>query len=225
MASQTVSHLLGTLQEDPENTEALQGIAQLVSNGATEVDEESERMLEKARAGHDARAEFRAVAQLLEVQAAMSVTTDPDRAATFYVELGRIHREELLDDESAKRAYVQAAELRPGDESIQDTIAQIEQTAEKWGDIVKRFIDEAESASDPSLKSSLLVSAASLVWKYKGRGRDKQVDNLFREALEAAAGDTRAARLYERVLRSREQWEELVAVLLETAENLQDRNE
>lgn len=225
MASQTVSHLLGTLQEDPENTEALQGIAQLMSTGPSEVDEESERMLEKARAGHDARAEFRAVAQLLEVQAALSVTTDPDRAATLYVELGRIHREELLDDASAKRAYEHALELRPGDESVLDTIGQIDQSAEKWSDIVKRFLDEAQSASDPSLKSSLLVSAASLVWKYKGRGRDKQVDSLFKEALEAAAGDTRAARLYERVLRSREQWEELVSVLLETAEHTQDRNE
>lgn len=225
MASMTVSHLLGTLQEDPENHDALQGIAALASNGSGALDEEAERMLEQARAGHDSRAEYRAVAQLLEVQAVMSADGDPDRAASLFQELGRIRREELLDDTGAMEAYERALELRPGDDGIQDTIGQIEQTADKWSDIVKRFIDEAQSASDPTLKSSLLVSAASLVWKYKGRGRDKQVDSLFKEALEAQAGDTRAVRLYGRVLRTREEWEELAGVFLDTAENTRDKTE
>jgi len=225
MASQTVSHLLGTLQEDPENEEALGEIAALADNGAPEIDEETSRLLEHARRAHDERAEFRAVAHLLAVQARLYADSDPDRAATFYAELGRIYREELLDDARAKAALEKALELRPGDDELQDQIGQIEQTAEKWSDIVKRFVDEANSASDPTLKSSLLVSAASLVWKYKERGRDKQVDSLFKEALEAARGDTRAARLYEQVLRTREEWTELVDVLLAAAESSDDSTE
>jgi len=218
MASQTVSHLLGTLQEDPENEEALGEIAALADNGAPGIDEETSRLLEHARRAHDERAEFRAVAHLLAVQARLSAESDPDRAATFYAELGRIYREELLDDARAKEALEKALELRPGDDDLADQIGKIEQTAEKWSDIVKRFVDEANSSSDPTLKSSLLVSAASLVWKYKERGRDKQVDSLFKEALDAARGDTRAARLYEQVLRTREEWTELVDVLLAAAE-------
>ncbi|MCA9608387.1 MAG: tetratricopeptide repeat protein, partial [Myxococcales bacterium] len=225
MASQNVSHLLGTLQEDPENSEALSAIDALAENGTSSMDPETERMLELARQGHDSRAEYRAVAHILKVQAKLSVDQDPDRAATFYQELGRIYREELLDDASAKEAYEAALAMRPGDDDLADQIGQIEQTAAKWNDIVKRFIDEANSASDPTLKSSLLVSAASLVWKYKGRGRDKQVDSLFREALEAVRGDARAARLYEQVLRTREKWEELAQVLLETADATRDREE
>ncbi|MCB9597501.1 MAG: tetratricopeptide repeat protein [Sandaracinaceae bacterium] len=225
MASQNVSHLLGTLQEDPENQEALSAIAALAENGTSGLDADTERMLDLARRGHGERSEYRAAAHLLSVQAKLSADADPDRAANFYQELGQIYREELLDDSNAKGAFEQALALRPGDEDLQDQIAQIEQTAEKWSDIVKRFIDEANSASDPTLKSSLLVSAASLVWKYKGRGRDKQVDSLFKEALEAARGDARAARLYEQVLRTREKWEELAAVLLETAEGTRDKEE
>lgn len=225
MASQNVSHLLGTLQEDPDNLEALSAIGALAENGAVALDAEAERLLELARHGHDARAEYRAVAKILEVQAKLSASADPDRAATFYEELGRVRREELLDDAAAKEAFEAALALRPGDDDLADQIAQIDQTAAKWGDIVKRFLDEADSASDPTLRSSLLVSAASLVWKYKGRGRDKQVDALFRAALEAARGDARAARLYAQVLSAREKWEELATVLLQAADGAAEREE
>lgn len=226
MASQNVSHLLGTLQKDPDNEEALQALAALVDHGApSTLDDDAVRLLERARQGHDARAEYRAVAQLLELLARFS-DHDPDRAASLLKELGRVYREELLDDERAKGAYERALALRPGDDDIQDALQQIEQTAEKWSDIATRFIEEAQSASDPTLKSSLLVSAASLVWKYKKRGRDKQVDSLFKEALEATEGaDLRAARLYEQVLRSRQKWSELAQVLLDAAEHARTKEE
>ncbi|MCZ7679509.1 MAG: tetratricopeptide repeat protein [Sandaracinaceae bacterium] len=226
MASQNVSHLLGTLQKDPDNEEALQALAALVDDGApSTLDDDAVRLLERARQGHDARAEYRAVAQLLELLARFS-DHDPDRAASLLKELGRVYREELLDDERAKLAYERALALRPGDDDIQDALQQIEQTAEKWNDIATRFIEEAQSASDPTLKSSLLVSAASLVWKYRKRGRDKQVDSLFKEALEATEGaDLRAARLYEQVLRSRQKWSELAQVLLDAAEHARTKEE
>jgi hypothetical protein len=75
------------------------------------------------------------------------------------------------------------------------------------------------------LKSSLLVSAASLIWKYKKRGRDKQVDSLFKAALASAEGDARPARLYEQILRSRGKWSELAQMLLDTAEHARSKEE
>ncbi len=225
MASQNVSHLLGTLQKDPENEEALSALGALIDDGVPDaLDAEAVGLLERARQGHDARAEYRALAQVLELLVRLSID-DPDRAAGLLTELGRVYREELLDDARAQAAYERALSLRPGDDEIQDAIEQIEQTAKKWNDIATRFVDEAESASDPTLKASLLVSAASLIWKYKKRGRDKQVDKLFREALGAAEGDTRAARLYEQVLRRRQKWNELAQVLLDAAENASSNDE
>ena len=89
---------------------------------------------------------------------------------------------------------------------------------------MKRFVDEAESSSDPSLKSSLLVSAASLIWKYKEEDACEEVAPLFSKALEAAADDARAARLYERVLRSKERWNELVQMLFDAAGSTSERD-
>ncbi len=219
MASLNVSHLLGTLQQDPENEDALQALAALVDGASeAELDEEAVQLLDRARQGHDARAEYRASAQLLELLARVH-GNDPERAAELLTELGRLYREELLDDALAKSAYERALSLRPGDDVIQDAIESIEQTAERWSDIANRFVEEAQNASDPTLKSSLLVSAASLVWKYKKRGRDKQVDSLFKQALGAGEGEQRAARLYEHVLRRRQKWSELGQMLLEAAEN------
>src|SRR5690606_25205089 len=50
-------------------------------------------------------------------------------------------------------------------------------------------------------------------------------DLLFRQALEVTERDPRAARLYERVLRSRQKWSELAEVLLDTAEHARDKDE
>ena len=223
MASQTVSHLLGTLQQDPDNDEALQGIAALAGDGSEALDQASVQMLDTARQGHDQRLEYRAVAQILDVEARVWAHDDPDRAATFLKELGHIYREELLDDGRAKDAYERALELRPGDDDVQEAIGQIDQAAERWSDFARRFIEEAESSTDnPSMRSSLLVSAASLIWKYKDEAAE-EVDDLFRQALEVAEGDARATRLYEQVLRQRSEWNELVRVLLEAAEKASDK--
>src|SRR5690242_3153783 len=99
MAPQNVSHLLGTLQHDPENADALAALAALAENGSS-VDSDAVALLDQARAVHDQRAEYRAVAQLLEVLSRLT-QHDPDRAAAMLKELGRVYREELLDDARA----------------------------------------------------------------------------------------------------------------------------
>src|SRR5689334_1354791 len=128
MATHTVSHLLGTLQDDPENEEVL---ARLVEAAGSDFGEDTMRMLDRARQAHDSRSEYGAVAQLLELEAKLA-QDDPDRAAELLKELGRVCSEELLDDERAKEAYERALSLRPGDDDIQDAIALIDETAQKW---------------------------------------------------------------------------------------------
>ena len=220
----TVSHLLGTLQEDPYDASAIQGLRDAFTSGEPErLGPDAQRLLRLARDQHLARREFEAAASLLSIE--IDVSSDPDQRAALLAKLGEIHREELLDDEAAATAYRAALELRPGDAQLAEAVEQIASQQQNWKEIAKRFVDEAETTSEASLKTSLLVRAAGFVHKHKKRGRDKDVDRLFRQALEADPGDARASRLFAMVLRQREKWDELAAVLLDAAEKTRSRDD
>lgn len=218
----TVSNLLGTLQEDPYDAQAIRDLRDAIATeGPTRADDL--QLLRLARETHEARGEFETAAALLSIE--IDQLSDPDVRAERLVRLGKLHREELLDDEAALIAYRAAKELRPGDDEAAEVIEQLEAAGQNWKEIAKRFVDEAETTSEASLKTSLLVSAASFVWKYKKRGRDKDVDRLFRQALDSDPGDARASRLYAVILRQREKWDELSAVLLDAAEKTRSRDD
>ncbi len=222
MGSLTLSNYLGMLQDDPDDESAIQGLRDVLSNGSKE--EDPVRLLEMARMSHEQRGELRAAAWLIEIEAPL-ISSDPDLEAALFKELGRIRHEELLDDEGAKGAFQRALELRPNDTEVEEAIEQVEQTAENWKQIAKRFVEEANNASDATLKTSLLTRAASLIWQYKKRGRDKEVDKLFTAALEADPASTRTARLYAETLRARENFEALAKVLTEAADHARNRDE
>ena len=151
-----VPHLLGLLQDDPDNADAVESLKSALSNG--ERSEKAPHLVNAAREAHERRGEYWVAAQLLELEATFA-TGDPDREAALWKELGRLHREELLDDDASKAAYEKAAALRPGDDEIAEAIEAIDASAQRWKEIAKRFVDEAVYASDGSLKNSLLVSA------------------------------------------------------------------
>ncbi|MBK8172574.1 MAG: tetratricopeptide repeat protein [Sandaracinaceae bacterium] len=225
MAALTVSQCLGMLLEDPDSQVALDGLLDALTSGKSErLGQEPIRLIEAARHGHAMRGESWTVGKLIELELEVGAK-DPDREAAMWKELGRIRHDELLDDVGSRAAYEKAAALRPGDHEVQDALEQLAQVADNWKDIAKRFSDEAENASDPNLRTSLLVRAASLIWQYKKRGRDKEVDALFREALESDPSDTRAALLYEQTLRAREEWAENAKILLNAAESAKNRDE
>ena len=220
----TVSNLLGTLQEDPYDTQAIRDLRDAIASGdPARTGPDGFRLLRLAREQHEGRGEHETAASLMAIE--IDHTSDPDTRAELLKRLAKLHREELLDDEAALVSYRASKELRPGDEESTEAIEQLEDAAANWKEIAKRFIDEAESTSEPSLKTSLLVSAAIFVHKYKKRGRDKDVDRLFRQALDSDPGDARASRLYGLVLRQREKWDELSAVLLDAAEKTRSKED
>ncbi len=223
MAPLTVSNYLGLLQEDPDNQQAVDGLRTAISNGESP-GESPVRLLEMARMQHEQRGELRAAAWLIELEAPL-ISDDPDLEAALFKELGRIRHEELLDDEGAKGAYLRALALRPNDHEVQEAIEQVDQAASNWKEIARRFVEEADDASDASLKTSLLTRAAALIWQYKKRGRDKEVDKLFTRALDADPASTRAARLFAETLRVRERWDELASVLVAAADHARNRDE
>lgn len=225
MASLTVSRYLGMLRDDPEDRAAVDGLREALASGDPErIGEQPDRLIEVARHGHERRGELQAVAWLIEVELA-SGEGDPRFRAALYRELGRLRHDELLDDVGALEAYRKAHELDPQNEEVELVIEEIEHAAEKWRAIADRFLDEAKDASDPALKASLSARAGGLVWQYRTKGKNKEVDKIFGQALKADPSSVRAARLFAQTLKAREKWADAAATLKATAEVARNRDE
>lgn len=225
MAELTVSHYLGMLQSDPHDESAVTGLREAVASGEpARLGEQPLRLLEIARGGHERRGEFAAMAELIDIETSMT-EDDPAFLTVLLKELARVRRDELLDDEGALVAYRRALELAPDDYDVQEAIEQLEGTAERFREIADRFVEESNNATDPTLKASMLSKAAGLVWQYRKKGKNKEVDELFEAARAADPSDARVARLYAVTLRARKKWSELAKVLSEAAENVKSRDE
>jgi tetratricopeptide (TPR) repeat protein len=225
MADLTVANYLAALQDDPWDQSAFQGLSEVLATGdVARVGKDPVRLLEFARRNHEVRGESFAAAMLMECEISL-VSGDPDFAAVLYRELGRIRRDELMDDVGARAAYAKALELRPGDEEVQRLVEQIDQVTERFQEIADHFIEQANQATDATLKTSLLVRAASILWQHKKKGKNKDVDKLFKEALHTDPASARAARLYELTLRERAKWKELGEVLMASTEHVVGRDD
>lgn len=198
-----------------------EGAAVRALNGDTQ---EVARLLVAARQAHEGRREYDAVAQLLAMESKLYAGTP--RELDVMAELARVLDDELLDDERALKAYKRILTLRPGDAEAEDAIEKSEAKRARWRDLVQRYVDEAKKAGEASFKSSLLVSAAEVAFRY-GRP-DVQVDDIVGRLHEAIAIDPknrRAELLLERVYREEERWEELAAALTAYAKSAAAKDE
>ncbi|MCB9626668.1 MAG: tetratricopeptide repeat protein [Sandaracinaceae bacterium] len=224
MSALTVSNYLGNLQDNPHDAAAYEGLKEAVaSKDPARLGEAPLRLIELARGRHEQRGEHQAAAWLIDVEIGMS-DDDPDFQLALLKELGRLRAEELMDTAGAIEAFSLAQSLREEDDTAEQ-IEQLEAAEKSWREIADRFIAEAEDASDPSLKASMLVRAAALSWQFRKKGRAKEVDTLFAQALEAEPGNTRAARLFGITLRDRKKFDALGPMLMNTAENARNRDE
>ncbi|MDD9967291.1 MAG: tetratricopeptide repeat protein [Myxococcales bacterium] len=212
-----LSHYLGTLEFDPDDRDALEGVREVVEAGDEErLGDNPVRLLEVARRGHEQRAEYAAVAGLIEAEVAL-LGSDAQIQRSLLKELGRIRAELLLEPQAAREAYDRAQAIEV-DGEVSEAIKRLEQSAGSWQKFAKRFIEEAGSATEPSLKMSLMLRAGSLVWQYKKRGRNKEVDRIFKAALEVDGAHVRAVELYAHTLRQRAMWPALAELLLNAAD-------
>jgi golgin subfamily B member 1 len=216
---------LSALESDPDADDLIAGLTELIREGDRErLGDEPERQLELARQSHEQRGEYVTVARLIEAELAL-VGDDRLLAASLYRELGRLRAEYLLDSAGARQAYQAVIEHKPDDTDAADALRRLDQTQTSWKKFAKRFVEEAESATDLSLKSSLLLRAACLAWENRGNKGKKDVDKLFTKVLEVDPTNLRAAWLYEHTLREREEWGELADHLLRTAERARDKQD
>jgi len=221
----TVANILGLLSEDPYDAQLVDGLRKrLKSPDPANDGQDPLRLLEAARGGHERRGEFLAAAWLMEIESEL-VADDPDFHAILVKELGRIRREELMDDQGALAAYEKLGGIESKDPEVAQAVDQLHQIEEKWSELARRFIEEARDAADPRLKTSLLTRAASLMWQYGGDDTVQEADRIFDEALAADPSHMRTARQYALSLRARERWEDIVSVFVRAATAARTREE
>ena len=105
MSGLTVANILGLLSEDPYDAQLIEGLRErLKSTGPAFDGQDPLRLLEAARWGHERRGEYLAAAWLMDIESEL-VADDPDFQRVLVKELGRIRREELMDDCGALDAY------------------------------------------------------------------------------------------------------------------------
>ncbi len=214
MPNLTVANFLGMLLEDPYDSKLVQELRQLLDGEpANKNAEEPLRLIEAARGGHERRGEFLAASWLMEIESEL-IADDPEFRKILLKELGRIRRDELMDDRGARQVYERLGGLQSEDAEVAHAVEQIAQAEEKWNQIAERFVDEARDASDPGLKTSLLTRAASLIWQYGAEEDQERADTIFDEAIAADPSHLRTARQYALSLRLRERWEDVVSVFV-----------
>src|SRR5258706_593109 len=165
MSAKKIRAALGQLQDDADNEASWNDLFEAVTSPeAGTAPAELRTLLESARRGHEMRREWDAVAKLLELEAGLNAGTPVEFAMQF--ELARVFEDELFDDDSATKTYKRLLELRPGDPTAEEAIERGEGKKKKWKDLVDRYLEEADQTTDDTFKSSLLMSAGEVAYRY-----------------------------------------------------------
>ena len=230
MSAKTIKSALGLLQDDPDNGGAWSDLRAAVGDAGDMGPDELAKLLDAARRAHQGRREIEAVARLLRIE--VDAAKGTPREVDLLQELARVLDEELLDDAAARAAYERLRDLRPGRPAAHREIIQesaVRRT--KWREIADRYTQEARSAGDGTFRSSLLVSAAEIVFRYGRDGEERlppenlsRVLSLLGEALSLDTKSNRAELLLERVLRQEARWDDLAAAIEKFA-NLASKEE
>lgn len=213
MSADKVRKLLGSLLDDPENEKAWITLEErAISGELAGLGPELPQMLAEARRHLADRGEAEAVQRMLDIEEV--IAPDRDAKVPLLRERARVLEEELLDDKAALAATEALLALGP-DAEVTESRERLLSKKARWKEIVAAFKRHAENdTTDPALIASHLASAAGILLQYKGKGRDREADQLFESALSVDPGNVRTIQLYERVLRRRgNRWDDLVAHL------------
>ncbi len=229
MSANTIRTALGLLQDDPDHEQAWLDLKEALGSGTPDgmTPDEARSLLASARRAHEARREHDAVASLLELEVLLA-QNDADAEVALLRDLARVCDEELFDDARAEEVFGRVLTIVPGDTDAEEALERLRAKRSKWNELVVRYVEEASSAGEPRLKSSMLVSAAETAYRYgraalaEEKGSKKKLAALqgetitrLEEALKVDPKNRRAGALLERIYRESAKWEEL-AQLLET---------
>jgi tetratricopeptide (TPR) repeat protein len=218
--------VLGRLQDDPDNGAAWNELAEAVTAPDREASaDDVERLLGAARAKHEQRREWGAVARLLELEMSFSAGTPVE--VPMQAELARIFNEELADPKQAAKAYARLAELQ-ADHPAAGAFSEIEESQQAtWRDVADEFVTAAGSAEDDISKSSFLTNAANLAFRYGRAGAEARaaLAERLEEALRLDPSNRRAATLAELLYTEGGDWESAANIQAIGAANATDRDD
>ena len=196
MSIETIRMALGRLQDDPDNESAWNELTEAVTAPDSNVsNDDVERLLGSARARHEARREWHAVAKLLDIEIAFA-SGSPVEAAML-AELSRVYAEELFDGAHANATLKALLKLKPGDEEATEALEADEVKRGKWHELVARYLAEAEGATDDTFKSALLATAAEAAFRFGGAEGVPQAMDLVEKALRLDKKNRKAASIAE----------------------------
>jgi hypothetical protein len=146
MIATTIRKALGILQDEPDNEQAWSDLREAIGFTSEDATVDPGEMgaralgelLEQARDAHQMRREYEAVADLLEIEAALA---SGDREAELVAELALVRDDVLLDDAGALGAYKRLLTLRPGDASAVEAIDRSE--AKRRKDLAQKYFTES----------------------------------------------------------------------------------
>ncbi|HLM71420.1 MAG TPA: tetratricopeptide repeat protein, partial [Polyangiaceae bacterium] len=206
MSVETIRMVLSRLQDDPENAAAWNELTEAVTApGGSASHDDIERLLGAARAKHEQRRDWGAVARLLELE--LSFASGSPVEVPMQAELARIYDEELADPQSAVASFRRLLELKPDHPGALEYLEQEEMRRAKWRELFDRYQAEAQGAGDPTFKSALLTSAADAAFRYGRNESRAEIAAALEEALQLDRKNRRAANLAEMLYTGVGEWE------------------
>lgn len=171
-SAKTVRYALGLLQDEPENRDAISDLYRalgFLDESApippTEQPEETLRLLESARRGHERRRELEAAYRLLRVETSLR----PDRSQALS-DLIRFAEFELLDDREVVRVADAVLATDPQNAAAAGARARADERSATWSHTAASLVAEATKVDDESLRAALYARAADLVFRYARPG-------------------------------------------------------
>ena len=164
MMAESVSHLLESLGEAPWDEANVEDVGVALQAQASQANESDwphlAQALHASRERHESRREWHAALCLVEAE--LRGPGAADSKVELCKHAGVVCRDHAFDDEAAQTWFERATSLNPGDADAAECLDGLAETASKWKEILSRFLEEAETAADQTLQSSLLTSARGL---------------------------------------------------------------
>ncbi|MBN2718541.1 MAG: tetratricopeptide repeat protein [Deltaproteobacteria bacterium] len=217
-----IKSLVTSLEHNPSNQDIFSELQEIVTGDGlpadlSEIDAELgdgvQRLMKAGR--------FPAASELLEIQ--LVVASDAQKEAELLLLQAKILDEELFDQGKALDRIERVAELMPDDEEIQEKLTLIRAERERYTEIVATFREQAEAATDSSLKAHMLYSAAERL--YKNESDNEDILPLLNAAIKEDPTHQKAARLLERIYENNEEWTSLAELYLQLANRRKGKNE
>lgn len=208
----TIRAALDQLQQDSDSTEAWQALQAAVEKTANRDLARIHELFLTARNDHAERHEWRAVAQLLALE--IAVTPASPGLVTLIREYGLVQLRHLYDEGEAANAFSMVIEQDPNDKVAK---AELEESAERrgtWEARAAQYLSEADGASDDEYKSSMLMRVAEMELRFGGADVDPEVvEKRLLEACKLDADNEAAFGMVEYFCRRAEDWQKLAGVL------------